>query len=83
MNKYLVEFIGTFFLVFTVGMCVIKPDAGSFAPLAFKALSTKTGRPEPTVVLGAAARSEVPAFSALVLRADWVACRVWNCFSVF
>jgi aquaporin Z len=34
MNKYLVEFIGTFFLVFTVGMCVIKPDAGQFAPLA-------------------------------------------------
>jgi aquaporin Z len=34
MNKYFVEFIGTFFLVFTVGMCVIKPDAGSFAPLA-------------------------------------------------
>lgn len=34
MNKYLVEFIGTFFLVFTVGMCVIKPDAGSMAPLA-------------------------------------------------
>lgn len=34
MNKYLTEFIGTFFLVFTIGMCVIKPDAGSFAPLA-------------------------------------------------
>ena len=37
MNKYVVEFIGTFFLVFTVGMCVIKPDAGSFAPLAIGA----------------------------------------------
>lgn len=34
MNKYIVEFIGTFFLVFTVGMCVIKPDAGNFAPIA-------------------------------------------------
>ena len=34
MNKYLVESIGTFFLVFTVGMCVIKPDVGHFAPLA-------------------------------------------------
>jgi len=34
MNKSVVEFIGTFFLVFTLGMCVIKPDAGSFAPLA-------------------------------------------------
>jgi aquaporin Z len=34
MRKYLAEFIGTFFLVFTVGMCVLKPDAGGFAPLA-------------------------------------------------
>jgi len=35
MNKYIVEFIGTFFLVFTVGMTVIKPgDAGNLAPLA-------------------------------------------------
>src|ERR1700689_1688828 len=34
MKKYLTEFIGTFFLVFTVGMTVIKPDAGNFAPLA-------------------------------------------------
>jgi aquaporin Z len=34
MNKYIVEFIGTFFLVFTVGMCVMKPGAGDMAPLA-------------------------------------------------
>jgi aquaporin Z len=34
MNKYLVEFIGTFFLVFTVGMTVIEPGAGAMAPLA-------------------------------------------------
>jgi aquaporin Z len=34
MRKYLAEFIGTFFLVLTIGMCVIKPDAGSFAPIA-------------------------------------------------
>ena len=34
MKKYLVEFIGTFFLVFTVGMTVIAPGAGNFAPLA-------------------------------------------------
>lgn len=33
--KYLYEFIGTFFLVFTVGMTVISPDsAGIMAPLA-------------------------------------------------
>lgn len=35
MRKYIVELIGTFFLVFTVGMTVIKPgDAGHMAPLA-------------------------------------------------
>lgn len=34
MNKYLTEFIGTFFLVFTVGMSVIEPGAGALAPLA-------------------------------------------------
>ena len=34
MNKYAVEFIGTFFLVFTVGMVSIDPGAGALAPLA-------------------------------------------------
>jgi aquaporin Z len=35
MAKYIVEFIGTFFLVFTVGMTVISPgSAGHMAPLA-------------------------------------------------
>jgi aquaporin Z len=34
MAKYIVEFIGTFFLVFTVGMTVIDPGAGNMAPLA-------------------------------------------------
>ena len=34
-NKYVVEFIGTFFLVFTIGMTVLAPDnAGALAPLA-------------------------------------------------
>ena len=37
MKKYLVEFIGTFFLVFTVGNTVIAPGAGSLAPLAIGA----------------------------------------------
>jgi aquaporin Z len=37
MKKYLVEFIGTFFLVFTIGMTVIAPGAGNFAPLAIGA----------------------------------------------
>src|ERR1035441_4626572 len=34
MKKYLVEFIGTFFLVLTVGMTVIDQGAGALAPLA-------------------------------------------------
>jgi aquaporin Z len=35
MKKYLVEFIGTFFLVLTVGMTVIEPGAaGELAPIA-------------------------------------------------
>src|SRR5271166_2112371 len=37
MKKYLVEFIGTFFLVFTVGSTVIAPGAGPLAPLAIGA----------------------------------------------
>ena len=32
--KVVVEFIGTFFLVFTVGMTVKSPDAVALAPLA-------------------------------------------------
>lgn len=35
MAKYLVEFIGTFFLVLTIGCCILAPgDAGNLAPLA-------------------------------------------------
>ncbi len=34
MKKYLTEFIGTFFLVFTVGMTVVDPGIGALAPLA-------------------------------------------------
>ena len=34
MKKYLVEFIGTFFLVLAVGMAVIDPGAGNLAPIA-------------------------------------------------
>lgn len=36
-KKYAVEFIGTFFLVFTIGMSVIQPGLGQFAPLAIGA----------------------------------------------
>ncbi len=38
MKKYLVELIGTFFLVFTIGNVVIPPGAGNLAPLAIGAV---------------------------------------------
>ncbi len=34
MNKYIVEFIGTFFLVLTIGLTVIPGSAGAIPPLA-------------------------------------------------
>ncbi|HUR60047.1 MAG TPA: aquaporin [Opitutaceae bacterium] len=34
MKKYVVEFIGTFFLVFAIGCAVIAPGAGPLAPIA-------------------------------------------------
>lgn len=37
MKKYLVECIGTFFFVFTIGCTVIAPGAGALAPLAIGA----------------------------------------------
>jgi aquaporin Z len=36
-RKLIVEAIGTFFLVFTVGQCVISPGAGPLAPIAIGA----------------------------------------------
>jgi aquaporin Z len=37
MNKYIAEFIGTFFLVLTVGCTIIPGAAGVIAPLAIGA----------------------------------------------
>ena len=37
MKNYIVEFIGTFFLVLVIGLTVIEPGAGSLAPLAIAA----------------------------------------------
>src|SRR5262245_48424493 len=34
MNKLLTEFLGTFFLVFTIGLTVLEPGAGNLTPLA-------------------------------------------------
>jgi aquaporin Z len=71
MKKYLVEFIGAFFLVFTVGMTVMKPnDAGSMAPVAIgSALMVMIyagghisgGHYNPAVTLGVFMRGKCPA----------------------
>ncbi len=37
MNKYIVEFVGTFFLVLTIGCVVLGGSAGALAPLAIAA----------------------------------------------
>jgi aquaporin Z len=70
MKKYLVEFIGTFFLVFTIGMTVIAPGAGDMAPLAigsvlavmiFAGGHISGGHFNPAVTLGVWLRGKCPA----------------------
>jgi aquaporin Z len=65
--KLVVEFIGTFFLVFTVGMTVKSPDAAALAPLAIgSALMVMVyagghfsgGHYNPAVTLGVALRGK-------------------------
>jgi aquaporin Z len=67
-RKLVVEFIGTFFLVFTVGMAVIEPGAGAFAGLAigtvlavmiFAGGHISGGHYNPAVTLGVLLRGKV------------------------
>lgn len=69
MQKYLVEFIGTFFLVLAVGMNVIDPGTGGLAPLAIGATlmvmvyaggHVSGGHYNPAVTLGVWLRGRCP-----------------------
>lgn len=74
--KYVYEFIGTFFLVFTVGMVVLDPDsAGLLAPLAigsilavmvFAGAHISGGHYNPAVSLAAYLRKRLPAMDLLI-----------------
>ncbi len=74
MKKYLVEFIGTFFLIFTIGMTVITPGAGAMAPLAIGSIlavmifaggHVSGGHFNPAVTLGVWLRGKCPAADVL------------------
>ncbi|HEV3271789.1 MAG TPA: aquaporin [Candidatus Methylacidiphilales bacterium] len=69
MKKFIVEFIGTFFLVFTVGVTVVNPDAGVIAPLAIGSVlmvmvyaggHISGGHYNPAVTLAVAVRGRLP-----------------------
>jgi aquaporin Z len=71
MKKFIVEFIGTFFLVFTVGTTVVNPDAGVIAPLAIGSVlmvmiyaggHISGGHYNPAVTLAVAIRGRLPAW---------------------
>src|SRR5215216_7668250 len=68
MNKYIAEFIGTFFLVLTIGCTVIGAGAGVIAPLAIGAAlmvmvyaggHISGGHYNPAVTLGVLIRGKV------------------------
>lgn len=70
MKKFIVELIGTFFLVFTVATCVINPSAGVIAPIAigfslmimvFAGGHISGGHYNPAVTVAVAIRGRLPA----------------------
>jgi aquaporin Z len=74
-RKYLVEFVGAFFLVLTIGMTVVKPgDAGDMAPLAIGAVlmtmifaggHVSGGHYNPAVTLAVFLRGKMPAIDVI------------------
>lgn len=91
MKKYLVEFIGTFFLVFTIGMTVIVPGAGAMAPLAIGSIlavmifaggHVSGGHFNPAVTLGVWLRGKCPAGDVVPYLAAQTAAAVVASFAV-
>ena len=94
MKKYLVEFIGTFFLVLTIGMTVVAPGAGALAPLAIGSAlmimvyaggHVSGGHYNPAVTLavwlrGRCAAGDVPFYIAAQILGAWVAAAGVLCF---
>ena len=94
MKKYLVEFIGTFFLVLTVGMTVVAPGAGALAPLAIGSAlmimvyaggHVSGGHYNPAVTLavwlrGRCAASDVPFYMAAQILGACLAAAGVMCF---
>jgi aquaporin Z len=69
MKKFVVEFIGTFFLVFTVGVCVVNTAPGVIPPLAIGSVlmvmiyaggHISGGHYNPAVTLAVAIRGRMP-----------------------
>ena len=88
MKKYIVELIGTFFLVLTVGTCVVNPSAGVIAPIAIGSIlmvmvyaggHISGAHYNPAVTVAVAIRGRLPArdvpgyFVAQILGASFAA----------
>lgn len=91
MSKYLVEFIGTFFLVLTVGMTVIQPTAGGFAPIAigfvlavmiFAGGHVSGGHYNPAVTLGVLVRGKIDVGDAVAYWVSQILAAVVAAFAV-
>ncbi len=74
MKKYIVELIGTFFLVFTVGVCVVSPNVGAIAPIAIGSVlmvmiyaggHISGGHYNPAVTVAVALRGRLPMVDVL------------------